>query len=430
MSDLESLAGPIPGPRTKELLASLRAHESRNVTYMADDFPVFWDSAHGATVVDVDGNRYIDLTAAFGVANAGHSNAQVVSAVAAQAARVMHAMGDIHPSLTKAQLLERLPEILPPGLTKTFLTSTGAEAVEAAMKTAMLATGRSSFIAFRGAYHGLSFGTLAVGGIEKFRTPFAHALAHRTTFVDYPRIGVHGSAEAALTQISDALRGSHDVAAVIIEPIQGRGGNHVPPPGFLAALHHLCAQRGVLLVLDEIYTGYGRTGAWFAALTEQVVPDVICIGKAMGNGFPIGATVAKPEIMDAWPVSRGEALHTSTYLGNPMACAAALATIDEHQRLQLAQRAHQLGHTLARRLDALGTHAVAGPARGRGLMWGIELDNAQAAEAVVKRALARGVMVLQAGLEGEVIALTPPLVITEAQLVRALDILEEEIARV
>lgn len=426
--DLERILGDIPGPRTRALTAPLLAHESRGVTYVAEDFPVFWKSASGATVVDVDDNRYIDLTAAFGVANVGHSNPAVVSAVADQAAALMHGMGDVHPTEARAKLLERLPRILPPGLTKAFLATTGAEAVEAALKTAVVATGKPHFASFTGGYHGLSLGALSVCGLERFRAPFAQAIGGDTLFLEYPRSIAGGSAEPAIERARAALAARDDIAAVIVEPIQSRGGCVIPPPGFLAGLHAACKELGILLIFDEIYTGFGRTGTWFAAEYEGVVPDIICIGKAFGSGFPISAAVARSEVMDAWPVSTGEALHTSTYIGNPMGCAAALATIGEMERLGLPARAQQLGLALGSRLDGLNARKRVVSVRGRGLMWGIQMRDAATAEAVVKRALADGLILLQAGIDGDVISIGPPLVITDRQLRRGTAILENAIA--
>jgi len=178
------------------------------------------------------------------------------------------------------------------------------------------------------------------------------------------------------------------------------------------------------MIVDEIYTGFGRTGSWFAVEHDRVVPDIICIGKAMASGFPISAAAGRPEIMDAWPLSTGEALHTSTYLGNPMGCAAALATISEIERLQLPSRARQMGLSLSSRLDAMCSGRKIVDVRGRGLFWGIQMRNAQTAEAVVKGALAKGVILLQSGVAGDVVSIVPPLVITDRQLQRALEIVE------
>lgn len=418
----EELHGTIPGARTRELAPSLTRYESRNVTFIDERFPVFWESAQGATVTDVDVNRYIDLTAAFGVANAGHSNPYVAEAIHDQAVRLMHAMGDVHPTEAKAKLLEKLASLAPAGLSKTFLASSGSEAVEAALKTAILATGKSAFAAYRNAYHGLSIGTLEICGIDKFRAPFAHLLRGRTLWLDYPRTGA--PLDEALERTHSALRARDDLAALVVEPIQGRGGCNVPPDGYLSGLRAMCDELDILLILDEIYTGFGRTGTLFAAQRDGVVPDILCAGKALANGFPISATIAKPAVMDAWPSSQGEALHTSTYLGNPMGCAAALATIGEIERLRLVERAHLLGLVLASRLERLRAHPHVVEVRGRGMLWGVELRDGALAEQTVKAALAAGVIVLQAGAAGEVLSIAPPLVIDDRQLFRAIDILE------
>ncbi len=425
---LEELRTPVPGPRTRDLARGLQTFESRNVTFVDERFPVFWESAAGATVQDVDANRYIDLTAAFGVANTGHSNPRVAAALAAQAADLMHSMGDVHPTHAKVRLLDKLAAIAPGALSRTFLASTGAEAVEAALKTAMVATGKSAFAAYRGAYHGLSLGALQVSGIDKFRAPFAGFLQHRTLFLDYPdaqRCGTSQDVDAALARVGTALDARTDVAALIVEPVQGRAGCIVPPDGYLTGLREICTARGVLLIFDEIYTGFGRTGTLFACEHERVVPDILCIGKAMANGFPISATVALPQIMDAWPLSSGEALHTSTYLGNPMGCAAALANIAEIERLGLVERAAEMGVLLGERLRGLRSRPSVRSVRGRGLMWGVELFDGGYAQSVVIGALKKGIILLQAGVRGNVLSITPPLVISQRQLDRAIDIVEE-----
>ncbi len=410
----------IPGPRSRSLRARLAAYESRNVTYLADDFPVFWESANRATVLDADGNRYVDLTAAFGVAAVGHANPAVAAAVSEQASRLMHGMGDVHPTEVRVRLFERLRHVAPPGLDRAFLATTGSEAVEAAMKTAILATGRSSFAAYAGAYHGLSFGALAVSGIEKFRAPFAGVLPSRPLLLGFPHAST--PVDEALAAARAALEQHGDVAALFVEPIQARGGCIVPPGGYLRGLRALCHELGVLLVADEIYTGFGRTGEWFACMHDGVVPDLLCAGKAMGGGFPISALLGTVATMDAWPASTGEALHTSTYLGNPMGCAAAIATIDELERLALPSRAKRLGAEVAPLLDAMRDLPGVVDTRGRGLMWGIELRDGALAEHVVRGALARGVLLLQAGVRGEVLSITPPLVIGEEELEQALTV--------
>jgi 4-aminobutyrate aminotransferase-like enzyme len=417
----------LPRERSAELARRLRRHEQRNVTFLADDFPIFWQSAQGATVRDVDGNEYIDCTAAFGVANVGHANGRVARALEHQARQLLHGMGDVHPTEIRVTLFERLAALLPPELDRFYLSTTGSEAIEAALKTAILATGKTSFAAFRGGYHGLSFGALAVGGIERFRGPFAGALAGEPLLLAFPNASVESNGEFAARETAAALRARNDLAAVVIEPIQGRGGCIVPPPGYLAALHAICRELEIVLIVDEIYTGFGRTGHWFAFNAEGFVPDILCIGKAMGSGVPVSAAVGRAAIMDAWPISTGEALHTSTFLGNPLGCAAALATIDEMERSNLPARAAELGATLGPRLELLRTYGGVHDVRGRGLLWGVALRDGDRAFAVVKAALARGVILAQCGVNGETIAISPPLVIERSQLERAIDVLETAI---
>ena len=425
-NEFEAVRGAIPGPRTAALHAQLAEYESQNVTYLGEDFPVFWESASGSTVTDVDGNRYIDLTSAFGVASVGHSNPAVTAAITLQANALMHGMGDVHPTEVRSRLLERLARLLPTGLSKTFLATTGSEAVEAALKTAVMATGKHRFLAYRGAYHGLSLGALTVCGIEKFIEPFAGIIPNVTALLDYPDAQRMTLGEAT-AQFERQAGDTSEVAALIVEPLQGRGGCVLPPKGYLAHLRRFCDERGILMIVDEIYTGFGRTGYWFACEAEGIVPDVICIGKAMGGGFPISAAVAHPAVMNVWPRSTGEALHTSTYLGNPMGCAAALATIEELERGHLPQRARELGELLGSRLERLLADDTVVAVRGRGMMWGIQLRSAADADRVVKRALSRGVILLQAGPAGDVLSITPPLVIDEPVLIRALDIIKEEL---
>jgi len=412
----------IPGPRSIALGPRLRAREQHNVTFLADDFPVFWNSAHGAIVTDVDGNDYVDCTAAFGVAGLGHGNARVANAVADQARRLMHGMGDVHPTEIRVRLLERLAAILPKTLAKTFLATGGSEAIEASLKTAMLFTGKSRFASYRGGYHGLSFGALAVAGIERFRTPFQSVLRYEPVLLEYP--DSTDDAEQAASRARAQLARAGDVAALVVEPIQGRGGCIVPPQGYLRQLAAICTDLNILLIVDEIFTGFARTGTWFAIESDGVVPDIICIGKAMGSGVPISAAVGRADVMDAWPVSTGEALHTSTFLGNPLGCAAALATIEEMERLNLPQRSAALAKTFELRLHALRSNPLVRAVRGRGMLWGVEVRDGATAFAAIKNALARGVIVAQSGVDGNVIALSPPLVIDEGQLAHALDVLE------
>lgn len=428
-----------PGPRSRELAGRLRAVECRNVTFLSDEFPVFWVEAQGANVRDADGNVYVDLSGAFGVAAAGHGNERIVARVREQAGRLMHGMGDVHPAALKVELLERLCALAPWPDARAVLASTGSEAVEIALKTALLATGRPGVVAFEGGYHGLTAGALAATAGARFREPFLRRLYLGVEFVPFPAGGGGGGpdAHAVLARVEEVLaRGAGNgdpIGAVLVEPIQGRAGVRVPAPGFLVRLHELTRAHGALLIADEVFTGFGRTGALFACEAEGITPDLICAGKALGGGLPLSVCMGPREVMDAWPPSPGEALHTSTFLGHPLACAAALAFLEELETVQLVERARRLGALLLERLveGTAGTGAVR-EVRGRGLLVGVALaadagdggawPGSQPATRVAVDALRQGVIVLPAGEAGEVVELAPPLVITEEQLVHGADV--------
>ncbi|HXI84740.1 MAG TPA: aspartate aminotransferase family protein [Verrucomicrobiae bacterium] len=396
----------IPGPKSCALARQLRRYESRNITYVSDHWPVFWQRAAGTNVWDVDGNRYIDLTAAFGVANVGHTNPRVVAAIQAQAGKLLHAMGDVHPNELKLKLARELVALTFGRWSKSegrvVFANSGAEAVEVALKTAAIHTKRPGVIAFEGAYHGLTYGALDTTWRADFRKPFSGQLGHFTAHVPFGRLP-----EVANIQ---------DFGAVIVEPIQGRGGVIVPPDDFLPKLRRFCDDHGLLLVLDEVYTGFCRTGRWFACEHSGVVPDLVCAGKAMAGGFPISACIGRAEVMDSWPQSEGEAIHTSTFMGNPLGCAAALASIGEVKRLKLDARSRELGKWFAARLARIGK------VRGRGLMLGLEVKNAVP---IVEKLLQRGILALPEGSRNEVVGLTPPLVITKRQLDHCLAVLDD-----
>ena len=421
----ESLVTPIPGPRSRAVNAWIARYEARGVTYLGDDYPIAWAQAHGALVTDVDGNRYIDLTAAFGVAAVGHTNARVRDAIVDQADRLLHGMGDVHPAEVKARLLERLAAIAPGDCSKTFFGSNGGDAIEFALKTAFLATGRPRALAFLGAYHGLSLGALPVAGIARFREPFEALIDAHTSWLPFP--AATASLDAALFAVERALERDPAIGAVVLEPIQGRAGVIVPPPGFLRGVRELCDRFATVLILDEIYTGFGRTGTLFACEREAVVPDILCIGKALAGGVPLSAAIGRPAVMDAWAPSAGEALHTSTFLGNPLACAAALAVLDEFERTPLlatvARREAQMRELLAPLRARPGVTDV----RGLGMLWALEFSDATTANRVVRGGLRAGLILLQSGTDGTSITLAPPLVIEDDQLARAIVLLDASI---
>jgi 4-aminobutyrate aminotransferase-like enzyme len=421
----ERIAGPVPGPRSRELNAVVARFEAPGVTYIADDFPIAWASAHGALVTDADGNRYIDLTGAFSVAALGHTNDAVTAAITAQAQRLVHGMGDVHPTDVKARLLERLAAIAPGDCSKTYFGSNGADAIEFALKTALLATGRPRVLSYEGAYHGLSLGALPIGGIARFREPFAPLVDDRATFIPFP--GARDALADALATARAVLAEDAQIGAVVLEPIQGRGGVIVPPDGFLRGIRALCDEFHCVMILDEIYTGYGRTGTMFACEREAVVPDILCIGKAIAGGVPFSAAIGRPAVIDAWPRSAGEALHTATFLGNPLACAAALSVLDEFERDAIVAGVARRDPWLRYRLTPLRRHATVTDVRGIGMLWAIEFASAGVANRVVRAGLQRGLILLQSGVDGTSITLAPPLNIEDDQLERAITLLDHTI---
>ena len=417
--------------KTQETIKMLREYESRNVMFAEPDgsWPIVWDRAKGVHVWDADGKKYLDLTAAFGVAAAGHANPAVVKAGQGQMAKLLHAMGDVHPHARKAELAQSLSRITferwGKKSGKTIFGSSGFEAVEAALKTAILATQKRGIIAFEGAYHGLGYGALNATHRNFFRGPFQSQLREFGHFVTFPK----KAADLATVefQVRHFFRRER-IGAILVEPVQARGGCNVPPPGFLPLLRKLCDESGTLLILDEIYTGFGRTGKWFACEHPGVIPDLICLGKALTGGFPLSACVGRADLMDAaWPASTGEAIHTSTFLGHPVGCAMALAQISEIEKNALPDHSAELGEFLLQELSTIQApeHNVACASRGLGLMAGLELNlpggkpATQIALDTIKKLLHRGYIFLPEGEHGNVISFTPPLTITKTQLAKA-----------
>jgi 4-aminobutyrate aminotransferase-like enzyme len=431
-SALPQLVTPVPGPRSIALADELARVECPALTARrarraersgAPHDPISWHGARGSNVRDVDGNVFVDLTGGFGAALFAHAHAPVLTAVRAQSERLVHALGDVHPSDVKIELLVALAA-LAPFPARVILGLSGADAVEAALKSALLFTGKPGVVAFRGGYHGLSHGPLAACGYgEGFRAPFAAQLNPHVAFADFAQSeadlgpALH-SVEAALGELAGRA------GAILVEPIQGRGGVRVATPGFLPALSQLARARGLLLIVDEIYTGLGRCGAPLVHRALGCEADLICLGKGLGGGFPISACLGREEVMAAWGDPTSEAIHTSTFLGNPPACAAALATLAELARRDAGALADERGARLRGALTRVPGVAV----RGMGLLLGIEIggDRSSAStwpEAVAGRVLGvarglleRGFIVLPAGAPASVLCLTPPLCLNDAQI--------------
>lgn len=450
---------------TRQILNLLRQYESQNITFMEPDgsWPVAWERATGVSVWDADGRKYLDLTAAFGVAAAGHANPRVVKAGQRQMGRLLHAMGDVHPHQWKARLARELSRITferwtkpPPKAhspnpkpkaagAKTIFCNSGFEAVEAALKTAHLATGKPGVIAFEGAYHGLGYGALNTTHRDHFRKPFLPQLREFGHFAPFPEARSRGGAPSrrnagpALAELDARIRRLlrlHPIGAILVEPVQVRGGIRIPPTTFLPLLRRICNDHGIVLILDEIYTGFGRTGKWFACEHSGVAPDILCLGKALTGGFPLSACVGRASLMDtAWPPSAGEAIHTSTFLGHPVGCAMALAQIKEIRRLKLPQRSAKLGLVLLQLLKSeISNLKFEMTPRGLGLLAGLELRRHNGSPAgsealrVIKAMLHRGFILLPEGEQANVISFTPPLTITRAQLTKTVKALAQVLA--
>ncbi|MFO1498819.1 MAG: aminotransferase class III-fold pyridoxal phosphate-dependent enzyme [Verrucomicrobiota bacterium] len=424
-------------PTTKQILRLLQRFESRNVTFIDPDgsWPIVWSRANGTSVWDAEGRKYLDLTAAFGVAAAGHANPRVVRAGCVQMKRLLHAMGDVHPHALKAALAARLSALTFERWSRKQSASTGRrlegkvifcnsgfEAVEAALKTAILVTGRREVIAFKGAYHGLGYGALNVTHRAHFREPFQRQLAGFGHFLDFP---TETTSLTRLEQRLEDVMGRNAIGAVLVEPIQTRGGIHVPPPGFLPLLRRLCAEMGALLVSTtipirphrELVGLRTRRGGSGHHLPRQSADGRVSLSVCVGNAV----------LMDrAWPPSHGEAIHTSTFLGHPVGCAMALAQINEINTRRLPKRAREIGRLLRNILaDLKAPDGFSFRVKGMGLLVGLEITTksgrpaTEKALSLLKGMLREGMILLPEGEAANVLAFTPPLTITEKEVKKA-----------
>jgi len=432
------LVTEIPGPKARALHARRVAAVASGV---GSTIPIEVVAAGGGVIVDSDGNSLIDLGSGIAVVNVGNAAPEVAQAVAAQAAAFTHTCFMITPYEGYVAVCERLNRLTPGDHEKrSALFNSGAEAVENAVKIARHATGRSAVVVMEHAYHGRTNLTMALTAksmpYKAGFGPFAPDI-YRVP-MSYPYRSAGGtdvSGELAAAEAIDHIRteiGADTVAAVLIEPIQGEGGFIVPGPGYLPALVEFCRDSGILFIADEIQTGFGRTGAWFACEHEGIVPDLITTAKGIAGGLPLAAVTGRADVMDA--VHAGGL--GGTYGGNPVACAAAIATIDLIERSDLIASAQQLGAALRTRLDAMKSRDRGiGEVRGRGLMQAIELvhpgttqPDPERVRAVLATCHAQGVVTLSAGTYGNVIRFLPPLVISERLLHEGLDVVSEALA--
>ena len=364
---------------------------------------------------DVDGNRYVDLAAGFGALSFGHSPTAVKKAVSEQEAKLALALGDVYASDVKVELCEKLAAIFPEPGARVMLGLSGADALTAALKTVAL-SGRSHVVAFEGSYHGLSHGPLAACGLAPgFRDPFRDQTGAWVSFEPYPADEKISERVLANLRALAKKREGEKIGAVLIEPILGRGGVVEPAPGFLAGLRAICDESKWLLLADEIFTGAGRSGALSITLKQGILPDVLCLGKALGAGWPISAAIGRAHAMASWGIHNGTAIHTATHFGSPPSCAAALAVLDALDDPAVLGRVERVGARFARALEqATSKHETT--IRQRGLMIGVDLGTGARALRVSRGLLERGYIVVTGGSGGEALTLTPPLDIAEELL--------------
>jgi 4-aminobutyrate aminotransferase/(S)-3-amino-2-methylpropionate transaminase len=436
MSRNIQLKTEVPGPKSRAVLARLKEAVPRAAAVFA---PVVVERAHGALLTDIDGNTFIDLTGGVGVLNVGHTNDRVVEAVQAQVPKFLHTDFTMIPYENYVRLAERLNARFPGGAkAKTIFFNSGAEAVENAVKIAKMYTGRRAVIAFEGAFHGRTLMAMSLTSKPKpYKAglgPFA-AEVYRAPYPNpyhCPRGTCGEDCFRAVEHLFDTHVAPEEVAAIVVEPVQGEGGFVVPPEGFLGYLRQLCDRHGIVLVVDEVQTGFGRTGAFFATEHSGITPDLITVAKSIADGLPLSGVIGKAEIMDA----AGESTIGGTYVGNPVACAAANAVLDVFEQEDLLGAARRQGEYLLGRMRALADRCPAvGDVRGLGAMVAMEFvrdrttkePDPELTERILHRTIEHGVILLKAGIYNNVIRFLAPLNTPQAILAEAFDVLEQAV---
>jgi len=433
----------LPGPNARRILAGDEKYISPSYTR---SYPLVAKSGRGIVVEDADGNEFFDFSAGIAVTSTGHCHPEVVAAIQKQAAELIHMSGTDFYYENMVTLAERLSKIAPmPGPHKVYYGNSGTEAIECALKLARYHTKRQQIIAFLGAFHGRTMGALSLTASKPQQKRRFSPLVPGVTHVRYPDVyrgcagGPQDAEQFALgcaRYIEDKLFRTvlppEEVAAIFVEPIQGEGGYVVAPTVFMQELRRICDKYGILLVVDEVQSGIGRTGKWFAVEHAGVEPDMVCIAKGIASGMPLGVTMTKAEIMDWVPGS-----HASTFGGNPVCIAAAMATLDVIEKEGLLRNSQEVGDHMMKRMAAWPSrHPIVGDVRGRGLMIGVdivkdqrtrEFGNAER-DRVVETAFERGVLFLGCG--PSTVRIAPPLIVTKDEADIAVDILEESIAAV
>jgi 4-aminobutyrate aminotransferase len=445
---ITATAGPkiktaLPGPNAKRVLANDQTYISPSYTR---SYPLVAKSGRGIVVTDVDGNEFYDFSAGIAVTSTGHCHPHVVAAMQKQAGELIHMSGTDFYYENMVELAERLSKIAPmPGPHKIYYGNSGAEAIECALKLARYHTKRQNIIAFFGAFHGRTMGALSLTASKPQQRRRFAPLMPGVTHVRYPDVyrGCSGGPQDAEAFALGCARfieeklfkttlAPEEVAAIFVEPVQGEGGYVVAPTIFMQELRRICDRHGILLVLDEVQSGVGRTGKWWAVEHTGVEPDIICIAKGIASGMPLGVTLTRSEIMDWVPGS-----HASTFGGNPVCVAAALATLDVIEKENLLEHSAEVGaHMMKRMADWPMRLKLVGDVRGRGLMIGVDIVKnkttkeygAAERDLIIERAFEHGVLFLGCG--PSTIRLCPALVVTEEEADVALEVLEECIQHV
>jgi 4-aminobutyrate aminotransferase len=411
------ITSPLPGPKAAALIARDSKAMSPSFTR---SYPFVMERGEGCWVTDVDGNRFLDFTAGIAVVSTGHSHPKVVAAVVEQAQRFLHMSGTDFYYQSEIELAERLEaRILPGTPAKVFFTNSGAEAIEGAMKLARFNSGRPSYIAFIGAFHGRTFGALSLTASKASqRRRFAPLLSSvfHAPFPSASRGITSDDSIARIEELFATVAPPESVAAVFVEPIQGEGGYLVPPDDFLPRLRELTKKHGILLVADEVQSGMGRTGTLLAIEHWDVEPDIVCLAKGIASGLPLGAFIARAEQM-SWPPGS----HGSTFGGNPLACAAGIATLDLIED-GLMDNADRVGAIMKDGLREIAmTHKQITDVRGMGLMLAIEFKTPEQAGQLVQSAFEKGLLLLTAGQRA--VRISPPLVLNPEEAATGLEII-------
>lgn len=429
--------------RLVELMPNLSTWLAPSLSRDWPNLPV--SRAEGMYLYGLDGRRYLDFTAGLAVLNTGHCHPRVVEAAQRQAAQMIHSAVGITVVEPLLGLANALTRVLPPGLDMFFFGNSGSEAVEGAMKLARFVTGRPAFIAFYGGFHGRTLGAASVTTSKsKYRAGYEPLLPsiYFSPYAYCYRCPAGRNPAACNTECLDNLTTLFErtvppsqVAAIIVEPVQGESGFIVPPADFLRRLRRICDEFGILLIFDEIQTGFGRTGHMFAAQTFEVQPDIMVIAKSIASGFPLSAVVASRELMRKWKPGA----HSTTFGGNPVACAAGVATLDVIREENLLDNCRQMGQRLKAGVEQLkNKYPVIGDVRGVGLLVGLEMiipgtdkqPNPQAVEQLLTACLERGLLLYSAGVHNHVVRIFPPLIVNAEQVDEALAILDDCLARI